>query len=116
MAKVKVVGDKLILELSLLEKIGAFHSSPQVAVTAVSKVEFVEKLWSNEVLRGLRAPGTGFPYVVLLGTMRGRKYRDFTAIKGRQAGAVISLNEGPFKRWIFTLEQPKSEIEGLIAR
>lgn len=44
MAKVKVVGDKLILELSLLEKIGAFHSSPQVEVTAVSKVEFVEKL------------------------------------------------------------------------
>lgn len=116
MAKVKVVGDKLILELSVLEKIGAFHSSPQVAVTAVSKVEFVEKLWSNEVLRGLRAPGTGFPYVVLLGTMRGRKYRDFTAIKGRGAGVEICLNEGPFERWIFTLEQPKSEIEGLIAR
>jgi hypothetical protein len=116
MAKVKVIGDNLILELSLLEKIGAFHSSPQVPVTAVSKVEFVEKLWSNEVLRGLRAPGTGFPYLVLLGTMRGRKYRDFTAIKGRQPGAVITLNEGPFKRWIFTLEQSKSEIEGLITR
>jgi hypothetical protein len=114
MAKVKVVGDKLILELSVLEKIGAFHSSPQVAVTAVSKVEFVEKLWSNEVLRGLRAPGTGFPYVVLLGTMRGRKYRDFTAIKGRGAGVEICLNEGPFERWIFTLRQPKSEIEKLL--
>ena len=116
MAKVKVIGDQLILELSLLEKIFAFHSSPQVAVTAVSNVEFVEKLWSNKVLRGLRAPGTGFPFVVLLGTMRGRKYRDFTAIKGRKAGVIISFSEGPFKRWIFTLGQPKSEIEGLIAR
>lgn len=115
MAKVKVIGENLILELSLLEKIGAFHKSPQVPITAVTKIEFVEKLWSNEVLRGLRAPGTGFPFVVLLGTMRGRKYRDFTAIKGRQAGVVISLKEGPFKRWIFTLEQPKSELERLVA-
>ncbi|CAN2217570.1 hypothetical protein MCEMKE14_01142 [Candidatus Nanopelagicaceae bacterium] len=116
MAKVKVVGVKLILELSFWERVGALHASPQVSLSAVTEIEFVEKLWSNKVLRGLRAPGTGFPYVVLLGTMRGRKYRDFTAIKGRPAGVVISLDEGPFKRWIFTLEQPKSEIEGLIAR
>jgi hypothetical protein len=45
--------------------------------------------------------------------MRGRKYSDFTAIKGRKAGAVIHFSEGPFERWIFTLRQPKSEIERL---
>lgn len=116
MAKVKVAGDKLILELSLLEKIGAFHSSPQVLITAVTNIEFVEKLWSKKVLRGVRAPGTAIPYLLLLGTLRGRKYRDFTAIKGSGAGVVISLKEGKFERWIFTLAQPKSELERLIAR
>jgi hypothetical protein len=45
--------------------------------------------------------------------MRGRNHRDFTAIKGRGAGVEICLNEGPFERWIFTLRQPKSELEQL---
>jgi hypothetical protein len=114
MAIVKVVGDELILELSFWERIGALHSSPRVAISAVTKIEFVEKLWSKEVLRGMRAPGTGIPHKVLLGTMRGRKYCDFTAIKGRGAGAVITFSEGPFERWIFTLKQPRSEEESLL--
>jgi hypothetical protein len=114
MAKVKVVGEELILKLSFWERVGALHSSPRVSLNAVTKVEFIDNLWSNKVLRGVRAPGTGIPYRVLLGTMRGRNYRDFTAIFGRGAGVEICLNEAPFERWIFTLRQPKSELEGLI--
>ncbi len=113
MATVKVVGDELVLELSFWERIGALHSSPRSAISAVTKIEFVENLWSKEVLRGTRAPGTGIPYKVLLGTMRGREYRDFTAIKGRGAGVVITFSEGPFERWIFTIQQPRSELEKL---
>ena len=113
MATIKVFGDELVLELSFWERVGALHSSPRVSLSAVTKVEFIENLWSNKVLRGVRAPGTAIPYKVLLGTMRGRKYRDFTAIKGRGAGVEICLNEGPFERWIFTLRQPKSEFEQL---
>ena len=113
MAKVNVINDQLILELSFWERVGALHSGPRVAISALAKVEFVENLWSNKVLRGVRAPGTGIPFAVLLGTMRGRKYRDFTAIKGKGAGVVLSLNEGTFERWIFTLRQPKSELEAL---
>ena len=114
MAIVKVFGDELVLELSFWERIGAIHSSPRVALKDVTKVEFVDDLWSNEVLRGVRAPGTAIPYVVLLGTMRGRNYSDFTAIKGRGLGAVIHFLEGPFERWIITLRQPRSEIESLL--
>jgi hypothetical protein len=113
-AIVKVVGEEIILELSFWERVGALHSSPRVSLNAVTKVEFIDNLWSNNVLRGVRAPGTGIPYKVLLGTMRGREFRDFTAIKGRGAGVEICLNEGPFERWIFTLRQPKSEIESLL--
>jgi hypothetical protein len=113
-AIVKVVGEEIILELSFWERVGALHSSPRVSLNAVTKVEFIDNLWSNKVLRGVRAPGTGIPYKVLLGTMRGREFRDFTAIKGRGAGVEICLNEGPFERWIFTLRQPKSEIESLL--
>jgi hypothetical protein len=92
-AIVKVVVEEIILELSFWERVGALHSSPRVSLNAVTKVEFIDNLWSNKVLRGVRAPGTGIPYKVLLGTMRGREFRDFTAITGRGAGVEICLND-----------------------
>jgi hypothetical protein len=48
--------------------------------------------------------------VVLYGTLRGLKYRDFVAMKGRGEGAVISFRGGQFARWIFTLKQSKEDI------
>ena len=114
MAKVVQVGDELILELSFWEKMGALHSSPRVSAHSVEKVEFFDELWGSDTLRGVRAPGTALPYVVLLGTLRGRRYRDFVAMRGRGEGVVLTLRSGPFARWIFTLKQPKSEISGLL--
>ena len=109
MAKVVKVGNELILELSFWEKLGALHSSPRISADSVEKVEFVDELWGSHTLRGVRAPGTALPYVVLLGTLRGLKYRDFVAMKGRGEGVVLTLKSGPFARWIFTLRQPKAD-------
>jgi hypothetical protein len=114
MAKLVKVGDELILELSFWEKLGALHGSPRVAADSVEKIEFIDQLWGSSTLRGVRAPGTALPYVVLLATLRGRGYRDFVAMVGRGEGVVLTLKSGPFARWIFTLKQPKSEISGLI--
>ena len=114
MAKVVQVGDELILELSFWEKMGALHLSPRTSIDSIESIEFIDQLWGSSTLRGVRAPGTALPYVVLLGTLRGRNYRDFVAMKGRGEGVVITLKSGPFARWIFTVRQPKSEISGLI--
>lgn len=114
MAKLVKVGDELILELSIWEKLGALHSSPQIPLDSVEKVEFFDELWGSETLRGVRAPGTAIPYLILYATLRGRGYRDFVAMRGRGEGVVLTLKGGPFARWIFTLKQPKSEISGLL--
>ena len=113
MARVMREGNELILQLSFWEKLGALNSSPRTSIDAIEKVEFVDQLWGSSTLRGVRAPGTAIPYVVLLGTLRGRGYKDFVAMTGRGEGVVITLKNGPFARWIFTLEQPKSEIFNL---
>ena len=115
MAKLVKVGSELILELSLWEKLGALHDSPRVSADAVEKVEFIDQLWGSSTLRGIRAPGTALPYVVLLGTLRGRGYRDFVAMSGRGEGVVVTLKSGPFARWIFTLRQPKSDLDSLVS-
>jgi hypothetical protein len=113
MAKIVRVENDLVLELSFWEKMGALHGSPRIPADSVEKVEFFDELWGSDTLRGVRAPGTALPYVVLLGTLRGRNYRDFVAMKGRGEGVVLTLTSGPFARWIFTLKQPKSEISSL---
>jgi hypothetical protein len=109
MAKILKIGSELILELSMWEKFGALHDSPRVPADSVEKVEFIHQLWGSSTLRGIRAPGTALPYVVLLGTLRGRGYKDFVAMSGRGEGVVVTLKSGPFARWIFTLDQPKAD-------
>jgi hypothetical protein len=113
MAKILKIGGELILELSIWEKLGALHDSPRVPADSVEKVEFIEQLWGSSTLRGIRAPGTALPYVILLGTLRGRGYKDFVAMSGRGEGVVVTLKSGPFARWIFTLKQPKADLEAL---
>ena len=115
MALLVKVGDQLILELSIWEKLGALHDSPRVSADSVEKVEFIDQLWGSSTLRGIRAPGTALPYVVLLGTLRGRSFRDFVAMSGRGEGVVLTLKSGPFARWIFTLKQPKSDLDSLVS-
>jgi hypothetical protein len=114
MAKIVRVGDEIILDLSFWEKLAALHSNPRAPLDSIEKIEFVDQLWGSSTLRGVRAPGTALPYVVLYGTLRGLKYRDFVAMKGRGEGAVISLKSGPFERWVFTISQPKDQISTLL--
>ena len=110
MARVMREGNELILQLSFLEKMGALHSNPRTSFDSIEKIEFIEQLWGSSTLRGVRAPGTAIPYVVLLGTLRGRGYKDFVAMRGRGEGVIITLKSGPFARWIFTLKQSREDI------
>jgi len=110
MAKLVRDGDDLRLELSFREKIGALHSSPHASLKALESVTYYKSPWSMSVIRGIRAPGTGFPFVILLGTMRGRGYRDFCAIRGKRPAAVLRFSSGAFSQWIFTLNQSEETI------
>jgi hypothetical protein len=102
MAKVIEDGENLILKLSLLEKIGGLHKDLVVPKNNLVKKTFFDNPWSKEVLKGVRAPGTAIPYVILLGTMRYKGGRDFTAIYKRRPVAIYEFKDSPFKRWIVT--------------
>jgi hypothetical protein len=104
MAILVLEGAELRLRLSPLEQLGAFWPAPQARLDQVGSIEFVENLWSTAVLRGVRAPGTGIPYVAMIGVMRRVKTKDFCVIKRKKPGVVITFSSGPFQRWIYTLE------------
>jgi hypothetical protein len=97
-----------------MEKIGGLHSSLEVDLSSVESMEVVPNPWSSAYLKGMRAPGTGVPYRILLGTMKYRGGKDFCAIYRRTPSAIITLKEGPFKRWIFEIKDME-EIKALEA-
>jgi hypothetical protein len=102
-AKVIESGGVLTLKLSWLEKIGAIHGDISVASNQlVSKTE-VPNPWTKEHLRGVRAPGTAIPYVILLGTMRFKGGKDFCAIYKRTPAMIYEFADVPFKRWIVSI-------------
>lgn len=102
MAKVIEEGNNLILKLSMWEKIGGFHRDLVVSKDLLVKKTVFQNPWSKEVLKGVRSPGTGIPYVILLGRMRYKGGKDFTAIYKRRPVTVYEFKDSAFSRWIVT--------------
>ena len=103
MAKVIEKDGVITLRLSRLEKIGALHGDISVASSQlISKTE-VPNPWTKEHLRGVRAPGTAIPYVILLGTMRIKGGKDFCAIYKRTPAVIYDFANAPFKRWVVSI-------------
>ena len=103
MAKVIEADGVVTLKLSRLEKIGGLHGDISVANSQlISKIE-IPNPWTKEYLRGVRAPGTGIPYVILLGTMRFKGGKDFCAIYKRTPAMIYEFADAPFKRWIVSI-------------
>ena len=102
MAQIYDQGENLILKLSLWEKLGSFHKDLKVSKDNLISKQVIENPWSRQVLKGMRAPGTGIPYFVLLGTMRYKDGKDFTAIYRRKPVTVYEFKDYEYKRWIVT--------------
>ena len=115
MAILVTEGEGLRLQLSPLEQLAACWPAPKAHVGQVESVEFVENLWTTQVLQGVRAPGTSFPYVVLIGVMRRLKTKDFCVIKRKKPGVIITFSSGPYQRWIYTLEGSRHAEEQILA-
>jgi hypothetical protein len=86
----------LVVRLSRWEKLGAFHDDVRVPRAAVEEV-YVSRRPFHEV-RGLRAPGTGVPGCVALGTWRHRRGKDFVALYRGKPAVVVRLRGAPFQR------------------
>jgi len=102
MAKVIESGGVLTLKLSRLEKIGALHGDISVESNHLLSKTEVPNPWTKEHLRGVRAPGTAIPYLILLGTLRFKSGKDFCAIYKRTPAVIYEFTDTTFKRWIVT--------------
>jgi uncharacterized protein len=105
-ASLSVEGDELVLTMTPLEKVEGFHGSIRVPVSTVRQVRSVNDPWSE--LRGLRAPGTGVPRVIAVGTRRGGGIKDFVVVRGQGPGLVVDLDGAEFDRFVVTEEHAEA--------
>ena len=107
MARLALEGDRIVLHLSRLERIGGMVggdiAAPLDAVTAVR----VASDPSRE-LRGMRAPGTGWPGVIALGHRRGNGVHDFAAVYHNRPAVVVELDGQRFDRLVVSCDDPEA--------
>jgi hypothetical protein len=101
-ADLTVDGDELVLHLHAAEKAEGFHGDIRVPMTAVDSVRAVDDAWPE--LRGIRAPGTGLPDVIAVGTRRGGFGKDFAAVHGRGQAVVVDLTGAEYGRLVVTCD------------
>jgi len=99
MARLDYSGDSLVLRLSLLERFGAVVTHDiALPLVAIRSVRVSDDPWSE--LRGIRAPGTGIPGVIALGTRRHSLGRDFAAVYGKGPAVIVELAGVRFQRLV----------------
>jgi hypothetical protein len=101
----KVVGDCITYKLTPIEKLGAFGNSPTANVTNLVTYFREENPWTVKTMRGIRAPGTGFPYVIMLGTLWHRSGRDFCVVYKRRPVLVLEFRNEKFQRWVIPMTE-----------
>jgi hypothetical protein len=114
MARLDIEGDALALRLTTGEQLEGMHRDVVVPRSSVASVRVTEDVWSE--LRGIRAPGTGVPGVIAVGTRRGSFGKDFAVVHGKGRGVVVELVDQPFSRIVITAPDAEEVVARLTAR
>ena len=102
MADLRAEGGELVVHLHPMEKAEGFHGDIRVPLSAVTAVRVVDDAWPE--LRGIRAPGTGLPDVIAVGTRRGSFGKDFAAVHGQGPAVVVELAGADYGRFVVTAD------------
>ncbi|MFZ2034770.1 MAG: hypothetical protein WAW53_13515 [Candidatus Dormiibacterota bacterium] len=100
MAMLLVDGSDLLVKMSDVEKFEAMHADVRVPLNTVRTVRVVDDAWPE--LRGIRAPGTGIPGVIAVGTRRGSFGKDFAVVHGKEQAVVVELDGAVYSRIVVT--------------
>ena len=110
MPAVDIRNGQLVVELSTWERFAAMRGGLSVPLSAVQSAAVEPDPWS--ALRGVRAPGTGWPGRIAYGVWRWTgEGRDFVAVLGRRPAIRIDLAAGlDYSRLLITVPDPEATV------
>jgi hypothetical protein len=112
MAVLKRDGEDLVVELSAFEKAEAIHGDLRLPFSSVSSIDIVEDALA--AVHGLRAPGTGVPGVLAIGTFRDRGTKLFAVVHhGRPGGVRVTLKNSEFDEVVIGCDDPGAVVAAL---
>ncbi len=111
MATIATEGSELVVRLNPLEKLGAFHGNVQAPLAAIRSVAVTAHPWRE--IGGFRAPGTGVPGLIMLGTIRAKGGKEFAAVYVRRSAVLVELDGQPFARLIVCTVDPEADVASL---
>jgi hypothetical protein len=116
MAELAIHGDELVVRLSPLERVAAFHGDIHVPLACVQTICTEPDPWA--ALRGMRAPGTGLPGMIAYGVRRMTGARpDFAAVWGRRPAIRVELAPGSqYGRLVVTVIDPAGTLAAVRRR
>jgi hypothetical protein len=101
MAELQIEELELVLHLSSVEKMEGLHGDVRVPLSSVTGARSVDDLWQE--LRGMRAPGTGVPGTLAVGTWRGGFGKDFAVVHGHGPGVVVEVSGEEYARLLVSM-------------
>jgi hypothetical protein len=113
MAHLEIDSTSLWLRMSRIERIAGLHKDVEVPVAEVAQVRAADDAWAE--MRGMRAPGTGIPKVLMIGTMRSKDVKDFCVVRGRGPAVVVEVSSGEFSRLVVSDADASNTVERLEA-
>jgi hypothetical protein len=112
MAELRVEGDELVLRLSGVEKAEALHGELRAARSALRGVEVLDDALG--AVHGMRAPGTGIPGVVAVGTFRTGGNKTFAVVHhDTPRGVRVRLEGAGYDEWVVGCSDPEALVAGL---
>lgn len=105
MANLLIDDEHVTVALSTAEKVAALHGNLTVPRSAIMRVTTVPDGMAE--VHGLRAPGTGLPGVIMVGTWRTADAVTFAVCHGRRPAVVLDLNGQAYDRLVVTVDNPE---------
>lgn len=100
-ATVEIDERGLRLRLGRWESLGAMHGDVELLASSLAGAQAVADVWEH--LEGVRAPGTGIPGLIMLGTARHDDVKDFCVVYRHGPGLVVDLRDHEFARILISL-------------
>lgn len=111
MADLVIDDETVTVSLSALERVEAVHGDVSVPRAAIVRVRAVPD--GMDEVSGLRAPGTGWPGVIMVGTWRSSEGTTFAVCHGRRPAVVIDVTGQGYDRLVVTVDNPEDVVARL---